>query len=464
MGYDSSMMNGLQILPSYTKFFNLNDSTRGLNNAVLWMGGFLAVFVSPPICNIAGRRYAMIYGVILTVIGIIIQTAAVNEAMFAISRIIIGFGNCMSGIAGAILVSETVRTEWRAFTTAGFFVFYYIGGLISALVNYGSESISSTWSWRLPSLIQLVGSIVCLMAISFVPESPRWLLAMGKKNYAREIVAIYVSETQNPESLEARAAIDELDVELEEENCRNSEKSWKDIFNDKANYKRLAALVSFSLMIELAGSFEVSYYLTDMLESAGIRSTISQLQVNVVLQVWCFFVALVGAFTLEVLGRKKQGLIGCVGMILSLYATGALTKFYGFTTYEPGIYATVAMIFIFQGFYSFSITPLTSLYATELFPFKTRAVGYGICMLIDEGTGLLASFVFSFAMENMGWKFYILNASYDIIFLFGIIFCWIETKGKSLEQISEIIEGRGPSTTIEVCGEDFERLNNDDVK
>lgn len=460
-GYDASMMNGLQILPSYLDYFNINNTTRGLNNAVVWMGGFLSIFFSPVLCDTFGRRPTLIFSIFVTIIGVIIQTAAINEAMFAISRIFVGFGACMSGMAGSTLVCETVEKKWRAFSVAAFFTFFYVGGLISALVNYGSVSIDSTWSWRLPSIIQLSGSVICIFAIFFVPESPRWLLENGKKDYAREVVAIYATKPYSPESIEAWTVVEELDRELQIENSVRSNQSWKAVFRGRGNHRRLAALVSFSLMKELAGSYVVSFYLTDILEHAGVEGTVPQLQVNAVLQVWCFLVALLGSYSLEILGRRPQGLISCIGMILCLYAAGPLTKFYGTTTYEPGIYATVAMIFLYQGFYSFAITPLDLLYVPELFPYKTRATAVAIGTLIDQGSGLLASFVFSFAMDNMGWKFYILNASYDILFLLGIIFFWIETKGKSLEEISEAIDEIVPGSDIESFEGKPEEMNID---
>lgn len=53
----------------------------------------------------------------------------------------------------------------------------------------------------------------------------------------------------------------------------------------------------------------------------------------------------------------------------------------------------------------------------------------------------MASFAMSFAMANLGWKFYIINACIDIIFLAVVYFLFIETAGLTLEEITHRFEG-----------------------
>ena len=62
-------------------------------------------------------------------------------------------------------------------------------------------------------------------------------------------------------------------------------------------------------------------------------------------------------------------------------------KGYGESQNTSGIYGTIAVIFLFQGFYAFSITPMTSLYPTEVSSFKLRATGIAIFRMLDSGFG-----------------------------------------------------------------------------
>ena len=108
------MLNGLTILPSYTDYFNLNAATTGLNTASVFFGGFFGPIVAGPITDRYGRRPAIFWGTALTLIGVLLQTAAQNIAMFVVARIVLGFGSAISGIAAGVYLSETFPSKYRA--------------------------------------------------------------------------------------------------------------------------------------------------------------------------------------------------------------------------------------------------------------------------------------------------------------------------------------------------------------
>lgn len=108
------MLNGLNILPSYTDYFHLNAATTGLNTGSVFIGGFFGPIFSGVISDKFGRRPALFWGSIITIIGIILQAAAQNIAMFVVARIILGFGTAVSGIAATVYLSETFPYRWRA--------------------------------------------------------------------------------------------------------------------------------------------------------------------------------------------------------------------------------------------------------------------------------------------------------------------------------------------------------------
>ena len=113
-GYDGSMLNGLNILPSYTDYFVLNAATTGLNTASVFIGGFFGPLVSGVMSDRLGRRPTILWGSVITLIGVLLQTAAQNVPMFVVARIVLGFGSAISGIAGGVYLSETFASRWRA--------------------------------------------------------------------------------------------------------------------------------------------------------------------------------------------------------------------------------------------------------------------------------------------------------------------------------------------------------------
>lgn len=107
-------MNGLNILDSYTLYFNLNPATTGLNTAAVFIGGFFGPIVSGMMCDKLGRRPTILWGSVITLVGVLLQTAAQNIAMFVIARIVLGFGTAVSAISAAVYLSETFASRWRA--------------------------------------------------------------------------------------------------------------------------------------------------------------------------------------------------------------------------------------------------------------------------------------------------------------------------------------------------------------
>lgn len=136
-----------------------------------------------------------------------------------------------------------------------------------------------------------------------------------------------------------------------------------------------------------------------------------------------------------------NALVSTVLLTIFLYLIGILTKFYGESDNKYGSYGTVACIFLFMGSYSFGWTPLAFLYPPEILNYAIRATGMGLNTFFMFGFGLLCVFAMPFALASLGWKTYTMNASWNIALIVFIYFFWVETKGKTLEEIDIIFEG-----------------------
>jgi len=71
----------------------------------------------------------------------------------------------------------------------------------------------------------------------------------------------------------------------------------------------------------------------------------------------------------------------------------------------------------------------------------------------------MSSFALSYAMADLGWKFYLINASYNIVFLVIIYLTWVETKGIPLEEIALKFEGTAAfadSSVVDAAAEPME--------
>lgn len=271
------MLNGLNILPSYNDYFVLNAATQGLNTASIFIGGFFGPLFSGVIADRLGRRPAIFWGCVIMLVGIVLQTAAQNIAMFVIARIVLGFGSQVSGIAAAVYLSETFPSRYRAWGVGLLNDFYYVGALLAAGITLGTGEWQSTWAWRAPSLFQGIFSLLCIIILPFIPESPRWLVHEGHFEAAREVVA-QTNANGNPTDPVVITIYKEIVDTLEWEKKEGRTMSPLEIFKTPVARKRLLIGMSPGPFSCIAGNIIASYYLGPELATAGITSTIEQLK------------------------------------------------------------------------------------------------------------------------------------------------------------------------------------------
>jgi MFS family permease len=121
--------------------------------------------------------------------GVVLQSASINLNMFIAARFFIGFGVAIAHGSSPLLLTELVHPQDRAIFTTIYNTTWYFGAIIAAWLTRGTFQIKTDWSWRIPSLVQAVPSLMQLGFIWLVPESPRWLVAHGKEDQALKTLA-----------------------------------------------------------------------------------------------------------------------------------------------------------------------------------------------------------------------------------------------------------------------------------
>ncbi|KAI1773088.1 putative hexose carrier protein [Hypoxylon cercidicola] len=451
-GYDGSMLNGLNILPVYTDYFALTPPTVGLNTASVFIGSTVGTLVSGIMTDRLGRRPAIFWSSVIMLVGIVIQTAAQNIAMFVIGRIVLGIGSAIAGVASGVYLNETFPQKWRTWGAAMSNNFYYVGALIAAGVTLGTQRWPSTWAWRLPALIQGVFSLLCIAILPFIPESPRWLVHQGHYESARVAVAQTNSDGDLSHPV-ALAVYKEILDTLEWEKKEGRTMSPKEIIKTPTARKRLLIGMSAGPFSCVAGNIIASYYLGAELTTAGISDPTDQLKANVVLNVWCLACCLAGTQLAASWGRKPTALLSEILLIICLFVIGGLSKIYADDPDNASsslVYGDVAVMFMFQGFYSVAWTPLLYLYPPEVFSYSIRANGVAFSQLALNLLACLLVFIMPIGLNNIGWKMYMINGSWDIIIAVLIAVFWVETKGKTLEEIDALFEGEKHSSVPDV--------------
>ena len=137
VGYDSSLMGSFNVMPSYISYFSLTTTTKSLNTAISYVGGASISFISGPWADWRGRREAIFWSALITLVGGVIQGASHNVATFIAGRLIVGFGMGLAQTSTPTLLAETVPVKWRGFAMGLYYACWGVGTLLASGVCYG---------------------------------------------------------------------------------------------------------------------------------------------------------------------------------------------------------------------------------------------------------------------------------------------------------------------------------------
>ncbi|KAJ6079601.1 hypothetical protein N7467_009354 [Penicillium canescens] len=441
-GYDGSMLNGMQSLPQWQKYFGKPTGTRlgamtfGPNGGTL-----ISVLISSQLCERYGRRYPICGGSIIIIIGSILQTAAVNYAMFVVSRFFVGFGLGIVATAAPPLLSEVAYPTHRGILVSFYLCTWSLGSLIAAWVTYGTFKMTdSSWSWRIPSVLQCFFSLVQVVLSLFAPESPRWLIYQGRRQEALNVLTKYHGHG-DPNSPLVRFEMAEITATLEVEKVQKLSR-WTEWVATPGNRHRFFLALYIPAMLQWAGNGLTSYYLSKVLKTINVTNPRTQLIINACLAVWSFLTATVAATLVDRAGRRRLFLwgMGGMGIAYTLWTIcSALNEERGFK--DKGFAAAVLlMIFIFSACYHMC-SPIAPTYIMEVVQYSLRAKASMMYQLTGNLAGIYNSFANPVAMDAISWRYYIVWCCVIGIHFTLIYFFFPETKGKGLEEVAEIFDG-----------------------
>ncbi|ANB12356.1 hexose transporter HXT11 [Sugiyamaella lignohabitans] len=258
-GYDGSSLNGLQSVSSWNKFFNnpagskLGTIVNGMTIGSLIMTPFVTYIV-----DYLGRRWSNIIGCFIIVIGALIQGLAKNVGMFMGGRILLGVGGIISLTACPPLITECGFPSQRPVLTALLMPSWPFGALIAALVTWAPymSMQNNNWAWRIPSLIQLALPCVQIVLAFFGPESPRYLISIGRESEARDFFIKYhaFGDATHP-IVEYEMA--EITAAIEEEKL-NKVGSWLTWFSSRSFIHIFCLCIIVPSFQQLAGNSVIS--------------------------------------------------------------------------------------------------------------------------------------------------------------------------------------------------------------
>lgn len=453
LGYDSSMLNGLQSLKQWRDYLEDPTGTTlgALNNGTVF-GYILGNSIAPYIADKLGRRIAIISGQIIIIIGSVLQGASTNYAFFLVSRIILGLGSILTMVASPSLISEISYPKHRHVTTTFYNTNYYVGAAIAAWVTFGTQTLDSDYSWRIPSYLQGSVAFIQISLFWMVPESPRYYISKGKIDKAEDVLKKHhIGNSQDPGDIGlVKFAVEEINAALEMETL-SSNSSYMDFVRTPANRKRLFICCFLAVLMQLSGNGLVSFYLSKVLNSIGITDAEEQLKINGCLMVYNWVTAVIVSFLVNKFRRRTLFMASTILMLITYVIWTILSAIHEQQNYRNASLGNgvLAMIFFYYLGYNMGANGLPYLYLTEILPYTQRSKGINLTMFLYNLILIYNGFVNPVAMDAISWKYYIVYCCIIAVEIFMVYLFFPETSGYTLEEVCQVF-GDNPQmvTTI----------------
>ena len=261
-------------------------------------------------------------------------------------------------------------------------------------------------------------SMIFLLLLFFVPESPRWLAQKQRWDEAKLILTkINGSSKATEELVEIREAL-------------NIEKnSFSDILKPGIR-KALMIGIILCIFSQVTGINAIMYYAPEIFKSTGDASGSSLMQ-TVLVGVINLLFTLVAIKYVDRWGRRTLLLIGCAGMALCLMVIGGAFYFH----FAKG-YLVLVAILAYIAFFAISLGPLAFVVISEIFSNRNRGMAMSVCIFFLWIAVYAVSQSFPMLLDSIGNAFtfwiYMVMSVFAFLFVYKLI---PETKGKSLEEI-----------------------------
>ncbi|KAL3418168.1 Sugar transporter STL1-like protein 11 [Phlyctema vagabunda] len=459
-GYNQAGVGGLLSLPAWTALYPEIDTTNTVgaeksHNATI-QGVVVATFVLGALVgalscmytgDIFGRRKNIFGAALLTLIGEALCTSAFGLPQFIVGRTIIGLGIGILSATVPVWQAECSSAANRGKHVVLDGLFMTLGYTLESWINLGASQITGkneAASFRMPLGIPLAFSIMLMSCIFLMPESPRWLVKVGRI----EDATINLSKLKDlaPDDPLISAEIDGIQYSLEESTVKKA--SLKDMFTmgpEKLFY-RFCLCIILQFYQQMSGSNLISVYASVLFQqNLKLDGQTSRILSGGTLT-WKFLSSFIAFFTIDRFGRRALFIFSGFGMGSCMLAL-AVATWYPSENKSASV-ASVFFIFMYNFFVPIGFLGANFLYVSEVAPVKLRVSMAAISTANHWLWNFVVVMVTPVAIASIGNYYFILYAAISFCIPVSVYLFFPETMGQSLEQIDAVFRDNSSPRAI----------------
>lgn len=422
-GYDTGVISGaLLFIPDD---FKLTPFLQGAIVAALLLGAMIGAAVAGRLSDRLGRKQLIVAAAVVFTIGSLLAALAPSVAVLIAARFIIGLAVGSAALVVPLYLAEIAPTEVRG-AIASLNQLMIVAGILAAFVV--NAILASSGDWRLMLGLAAVPSLILLVGMLFMPETPRYLVHAGEEDSAREVI----EDLPGDERPEAR--IEEIrEVEEHEEGDVGLRGLWQ------AKWVRPALLAATGLAVfqQFVGINTIIYYAPTTLTDVGFGKT-SAIYANLIIGVVNVLMTVIAIRIIDRVGRKPMLYGGVAGMVGSLLVLGISLSVLA-TPHHPGDPAAVITLVCLGTFIAaFAATwgPVVWVMIPEVLPLSIRGTAMGVAVFGNWAANFLVSQTFPVLLDKLGpGPVFLGYAGMGVLAGLFVKTLITETKGRSLEEI-----------------------------
>ncbi|MBC3788804.1 sugar porter family MFS transporter [Spirosoma utsteinense] len=417
-GFDTAVISGVE--QSLQSLWNLNAWEHGLTVSIALIGTVLGSMLGGIPAEKLGRKITLFWIAVLYLVASVGSALATNWELFLVFRFLGGLGVGASSVAAPMYITEISPAKSRG-RLVGLFQFNVVLGiLIAYLSNYLLQGVSAdSWRWMLG--VQAFPSLLFLIAVLNIPESPRWLLLVKGQVAEASTVLNMIDPDTAEETLLAL-----------QQHARGQQKAAR-LFSSQYSTPVMLAVL-FAVFNQVSGINAIIYYAPRIFEMTGLGKSSALLSSAGIGLVNLIF-TMISMNLIDRFGRRTLMKIGSVGLIVTLALVARafyVEDFSGLTV--------PLLLFGYIAFFGFSQGAVIWVFISEIFPNEVRSSGQALGSFTHWLMAAIITFTFPYLAEHIGggntFLFFTIMMVLQLLFVIRLM---PETKGTSLEGIEKIV-------------------------
>jgi len=424
-GFDTAVVSGA--IGFMDEKFSLTDFQVGWAVSSLIVGCIVGAGFSGILSEKFGRKKTLIAAAILFIISSIGSAIPETFDMYIIARIIGGLGIGLTSTICPLYNAEVAPTKYRGrlvalnqlATVTGIFLVYFVNLWISSSGDH-TWQVDSAWRWMFG--VGVIPGVIFLIALFFVPESPRWLI---KKNRNEE-ASIILNKIHGS----ALAQKEMIDIK---ESFTKTQGTFKSLLQSPTLRMALLVGVVLAVMQQVTGINAVMYYAPEIFKAAGAGTNAALIQ-TILVGFINFAFTILAIWLIDRVGRKQLLLIGSAGMAVSLIIIS-----WCFQSGNTDGYLLLIFILLYVASFAVSLGPVVWVIISEIFPNHVRGIATAIASMSLWIADYVVSQSFPPLLSSAGPA--LTFGIFAVLSIFTFFFTWKkvpETKDVPLERIETL--------------------------